>query len=121
VKLETLDGLADEDLRAVIARAETLLRQHDTERKDKARADAQAILAAVGLTLKDLNGKGKKASKTGPVYRKGVTYQHPTNKALLYGGHGKKPAWLNALEAEGGRAVEAPANDNLPQPVKKTA
>ena len=106
VKLDTLDGLSDDDLRAIIARAETLLKQHDTERKEKALADATARLAEVGLTIKDLiNGKGKKAAK-GQVYHGGHHYQHPTNKALTYNGKGKKPGWLNALEAEGKAAVE---------------
>jgi DNA-binding protein H-NS len=106
VKLETLDSLADDDLRGIIARAETLLNQRDLERKEKALADATARLAEVGLTIKDLiNGKGKKSSK-GPVYHGGRSYQHPTNKALVWKGTGKKPGWLVALEGEGKSAVE---------------
>jgi DNA-binding protein H-NS len=104
MKLDTLDVLRDDDLRAVIARAEELLKQHDNERKEKALSEARATLAAVGLTLKDLNGKSKKAK--GPVYHGGHSYQHPTNKALVYQGKGKKPGWLVQLEAEGGKAVE---------------
>ena len=106
MKLETLDALADDELRAVIARAETLLRQRDTERKDRALADATARLAEVGVTIKDLiKGKSKKPAK-GPTYHGGHTYQHPTNKALTWRGAGKKPGWLVALEADGGKAVE---------------
>jgi len=41
MKLETLDVMKDEDLRAVIGRAEELLKQHDRERKDKALEDAR--------------------------------------------------------------------------------
>jgi DNA-binding protein H-NS len=105
MKPDMLDGLEDDELRAVIARAETLLKQHDTERKEKAMEQARATLAAVGLSLKDLNGKSRKAAK-GPVYHGGHTYQHPTNKALTYNGKGKKPGWLTALEAEGKMALE---------------
>lgn len=104
--LDSLEKLADDDLRAVIARADALLRQHDTERKDKALAEARAMLAAVGLSLKDLNRKNPAAKAKGPVYHSGRQYQHPANKNLIYQGHGKKPAWLNALEAEGKVAVE---------------
>ena len=105
MKMETLETLKDEELRAVIDRANELLSERDRQRKDKAMGEARALLASVGLSLKDLNGSGKKASK-GIVYRKGVTYQHPTNKALVYGGHGKKPHWLAALEAEGKAPIE---------------
>lgn len=105
LKADMLDAFADDDLRAIIARAEELLKQHDTERKDKAMAEARATLAAVGLSLKDLNGKGRKASK-GPVYHGGQIYQHPTNKALTWAGKGKKPAWLVTLEKEGKAALE---------------
>jgi hypothetical protein len=120
MKMDMLDGFADGDLRAVIACAEELLRQHDTERKDKALSEAKATLAAVGLSLKDLNGKGKKNGVKGPVYHGGHGYQHPTNKALTWNAKGKKPAWLVTLEKEGGRAVEV-ANDSGPVAVKKTA
>ena len=105
MKLDTLDALGDDDLRAVIARSAVLLKQHDTERKDKAMSEARATLAAVGLTMKDLARKAPAKSK-GPVYHAGRTYQHPTKKVLTWPGKGKKPAWLTALEADGGKAVE---------------
>jgi len=119
--LDTLDALGDDDLHAVSARCEALLKQHDTERKEKALSDARALLAAVGLNLKDVARKLPAAKQKGPVYHSGHTYQHPTNKALTWPGKGKKPAWLTTLEAEGGRAMEVPANDNALLPVKKTA
>jgi DNA-binding protein H-NS len=105
LKADMLDGFEDVDLRAVIARAEELLKQHDTERKEKAMAEARATLAAVGLTFKDLNGRGRKSTR-GPVYHGGQVYQHPANKALTWAGKGKKPAWLLTLEMEGKKAVE---------------
>ena len=106
MNLDLLEKLADDDLRAVISRADALLRQHDTERKDKALSEARATLAAVGLSLKDLAGKGRKPAK-GPAYHSGHQYQHPANKALRWNGKGKKPGWLTELEAEGKAAIEA--------------
>ena len=35
MKLDTLDGLGDDDLRAISARCEVLLQQHDSERKKR--------------------------------------------------------------------------------------
>ena len=104
-----LEKLEDDDLQAIISRAQELLKQHDTERKDKALSNARATLAAVGLTLKDLARKPAGAKPKGPVYHAGHTYQHPTNKALTWPGKGKKPAWLTTLESEGGNAIEKSA------------
>lgn len=119
MKLDTLDALGDDDLRGVIARSTALLKQHDTERKEKALSEARASLAAVGLTLKDLSRKAP-AKVKGPVYHSGRNYQHPANKALVWSGKGKKPAWLTGLETAGEVAIEV-ANDSAPLPVKKTA
>jgi DNA-binding protein H-NS len=102
-----LEKLEDVDLRAIISRAEELLKQHDTERKEKALSEARATLAAVGLSLKDLTRKAPVTKSKGQVYRAGHIYQHPANKALTWPGKGKKPSWLTALEAEGKAAVEA--------------
>jgi DNA-binding protein H-NS len=100
-----LDGLEDADLLAVAARCEELLKEHDRQRKDKALEQARAILTGVGLSLKDVAGKPHKNGK-GPVYHAGRQYQHPTNKALVWPGKGKKPNWLVGLEAEGKSAME---------------
>src|SRR5450432_1896634 len=99
-----LEKLGDDDLRAVISRAETLLKQHDTDRKEKALAEARTLLASVGLSLKDVARKSPKAKAT--VYHSGRQYQHPANKALVWNGKGKKPGWLTGLEAEGKTAIE---------------
>jgi DNA-binding protein H-NS len=109
MKLEKLETLKDDDLRAVIGRAEELLRLHDRERKDKALEDARAILASAGLSLRDVASKATGA-KHGKVaaYRGGHHYQHPTNKELVWTAKGQKPNWLRELEAEGKRPVEVP-------------
>jgi DNA-binding protein H-NS len=102
----TLNGLQDDELHTLIEQSQALLKQRDDDRKAKALDQARALLASVGLSLKDLNGKGRGKAPKAPVYHIGHTYQHPTNKALTWPGKGKKPAWLTALEAEGGKAVE---------------
>ena len=101
-----LDALQDEELRTVIEQSEGLLKKRDEDRKAKAIEQARATLAAAGLTLKDLTGKGKSKMAKGPVYHGGRTYQHPTNKALTWNAKGKKPTWLVELEGQGKAAVE---------------
>lgn len=105
INIATLDALPDDELRVVIEQSQGLLRKRDEERKAKAVVDARAILAAAGLTLKDINGKcRKKANET--IYRAGNSYQHPTNKELVWNAKGQKPNWLRELEAQGGKVTE---------------
>jgi H-NS histone family len=113
ISIATLNGLQDDELQTVIEQCQGILKQRDEDRKIKALNDARTLLASVGLSLKDLNGKSKPKVK-GAVYHAGHTYQHPTNKALLWNARGQKPHWLRELEAEGGKAAEIePANDNV--------
>jgi DNA-binding protein H-NS len=128
IKLDSLDGLSDEELRAAITHANELLKAHDEERKAKALADARAlkakaltdaraVLASVGLSLKDMSAKKARSGKA-PVYHIGRQYQHPTNKTLTWNGKGKKPAWLRELEGEGEKPVEA-VDGNASAPGRK--
>jgi DNA-binding protein H-NS len=108
MKPDMLDALGDDELRAIGARCDVLLKQHDTERKEKAIAKAAVDLAAVGISLKDLAKAKfqKKGNVKGPTYHAGHQYQHPTNKALTWNAKGQKPNWLRELENGGGKAVE---------------
>jgi hypothetical protein len=119
MKIDTLDGLNDTELQAVIARSQELLKGRDDARKAKAMNDARTLLASVGLSLKSLNGKGSVRSAKSAQYKGGHRYQHPGDKSLVWNARGQKPGWLRELEAQGGKAVEA-ANDNTPISLKKT-
>lgn len=114
-----LDGFNDDDVREIKALCDKILKLRDDARKAKALEEARAMLASVGLTLKDLAG-GKGRPSKGPAYKGGHVYQHPSNKTLAWAAKGKKPGWLVSLEAAGGVAVEIPANDNVPA-LKKMA
>ena len=130
MKLETLDGLADAELRSIQERCAELLALRDRERKANALEQARATLAAVGLSIKDLAGKGRAKPPKAPAYAGGRTYQHPADKTLVWTAKGQKPGWLRELEKEGGKAVEIePENGNVlartavdtaPAPVRKT-
>ncbi|MGH7970483.1 MAG: H-NS histone family protein, partial [Limisphaerales bacterium] len=93
--LDTLETLYDEQLQAVITRAGELLKQRDRERKEKALAEARAILVSAGLSLKDIAAKGRNAMPVKPlVYRSGHSYQHPTKPELVWNARGQKPGWM---------------------------
>jgi DNA-binding protein H-NS len=106
ISIAMLNELRDDELETFIEQARTLLKQRDEDRKAKAISAARATLAAVGLTLKDLNGKARSKNGKGAVYHSGRTYQHPANRALTWNGKGKKPGWLTALEGEGKAPLE---------------
>jgi hypothetical protein len=120
MKTEMLDTLNDDELRGVITHAQELLKTHDRERKDHALEQARALLSSVGLTLKDVAGKGAKRSAS---YRGGHHYQHPSKPDLVWNAKGQKPNWLRELERDGGKAVERPEplNYNAAMPVRKPA
>jgi hypothetical protein len=102
----TLEGLQDAELRSTKSLIDEILQKRDEDRKAKAIIAAKATLAAAGLTFKDLNGNGHKKVAKGPVYHSGHTYQHPTDKTLVWAAKGKKPGWLWDLETAGATAIE---------------
>ena len=110
IKVDMLEGYNDDEVRGIIDLAGKLLKSRDDDRKAKAMEQARATLAAVGLTLKDL-GKAKPKVAKGPLYRGGHTYQHPTNKTLVWNAKGQKPNWLRELENAGEKPLELPASD----------
>jgi len=121
MKLDTLDGLNDTELQAVIARCQELLKSRDDARKAKAMSDARALLASVGLSLKDLGGKPGKAVGFKP-YKGGRLYRHPADASKVWNAKGQKPGWLRELETEGRRPIEIPqeaANGSVPAPTKR--
>jgi DNA-binding protein H-NS len=116
--LDSLEKLADDELRDIAARCETLLKQRDAERKEHAIAEARATLAAAGLTLRDILRKSPVKARTPS---RTVNHQHPTDKSLTWNGGGKKPAWLVELEKSGGSAIAATGQDNARVPASKSA
>jgi DNA-binding protein H-NS len=125
MKLDTLDALEDADLRAIINRSEELLKLRDEDRKSKALSDARTLLAAAGLSLKDVASRGKGARHAkGAPYHAGTLYQHPSNKALVWNAKGQKPGWLRELEGQGVKPVavaESAVSEAAPVTSKKTA
>jgi DNA-binding protein H-NS len=107
-KTDILDALSDSELEQAENYIVALKKKRDAERKAQAMAEARAILAAAGISMKDLAARSKSKAKPAP-YRNGHHYQHPKDKSLVWNGAGKKPNWLRALENDGEEAVEVPA------------
>jgi len=67
--LVSLQECDDNGLHSVEGRCEEILKQRDAERKEKAPADARALLASVGLSLKDIARKAPAAKPKGAIYQ----------------------------------------------------
>ena len=106
ITADMLGALKDDELHWVINHSQELLKKRDADRKAKALADARAILQSAGLSLKDINGKGKTKPNGGHLYKSGHLYQHPTDKTLVWKANGQKPNWLRDLETHEGHAIE---------------
>jgi DNA-binding protein H-NS len=107
MKLDSLEGLKDDELQQVVARANELLDARKQQKRHEAIEQARAALAAAGLTVDDLRRSSKKSGKkAGPTYSTGGRYQHPDNPSQVWAGKGKKPHWLRDLEKKGGKPVE---------------
>jgi hypothetical protein len=117
--LETLKEQTDDQLQDLIVRAQDLLKERDRERKDNALTEARALLASVGLSLKDVAAKAVKRTAA-VTYKGGQSYRHPSKPELVWNAKGQKPGWLRELEKQGGRALEVPepANGNAVPPKK---
>lgn len=107
--------------------AEDLLRQAEAARKAEigaAIADIKSKMAAYGITLNDLGGKGKarggrkpKLAKPAKVAKRGKAKVAKPRKPVAakyrnaatgetWSGRGKAPKWLAALEAAGRKREE---------------
>lgn len=94
-----LEKLKDEELHDVIARAQALLEERKKAARQKAIEDAQAALAAVGLTFRDVNTT--RSAKKSPLPQ-GQKYVNPDDPSQVWvSGRGRRPKWLAALDAQG--------------------
>ena len=106
--LETLETLTNDQLKAVIARSDELLKERDRKRKEETIRDVLAKLAAAGLTPADVLAKkvAKAARARGFKPKSGHMYRHPAKPELQCLGTGKKPKWWHELQKEGKEPVD---------------
>ena len=86
------------------AEGEALLAQAEQVRKQEMATVIQGIKATMkeyGLTVADLGGMGSAAKKPGKSKSNAPAKYRGPNGELWAGGLGRKPAWVNAVLAEG--------------------
>lgn len=97
-----LEEMSAEELRAHIAKAQSLLDGKIQDERNKVIRNAEAELAKLGLTLADAirrpqgkapQGRGKRQLK--PKFR------HPENPDITWSGVGRRPKWIIEADENG--------------------
>lgn len=111
--LKILDSQKDDELRALMARADEILKKRKLDGDVEAIKMSISLIEERGLPTKEL--KAQLAKLTGAPKVKAATtfkpkadhvYQHPDNPALKANGTGVKPKWWNDLIAAGKQPVD---------------
>ena len=101
--LPAIENLDDDALRALIEGARKLLEKRDRERKQKALADAKALLEAAGLSVSDLQPK-KSGGKKKPARPTGQVFTNPADASQTYTtGRGRPPKWFSDMQKAGAK------------------
>lgn len=95
-----LEGLSRAELDQLKADIDKQLVKRAVEEKKMALAKAEAAAAEFGFSLAELTGgEGKKRGRAGASGA--VKFRNPADPTQTWSGRGRRPAWINALDAEG--------------------
>jgi DNA-binding protein H-NS len=99
-----LSALGIDELEAVIADAQRLIKAKKKSHLKNARSQLEKVAADYGFTLEELvSGKANEDSAAPVKVRKPVEvrYRNPNNEQETWTGRGKQPRWLVAAIASG--------------------
>lgn len=99
-----LSALGIDELEAVIADAQRLIKAKKKSHLKNARSQLEKVAADYGFTLEELvSGKANEESVVSAKVRKPVEvrYRNPNNAQETWTGRGKQPRWLVALITAG--------------------
>lgn len=101
------DNLSDDELEAFAAQAHEKLKTRREAKKLEAAREAKRLLDSVGLTFRDaerLAGSDKRKAPSAKKSEtpKGARFVNPADSSQSWtSGRGRKPKWLQELEARG--------------------
>ena len=93
-----LNNLSLQELKALQGDVDVAIHNFEKRKKAEALAEVERVANENGFSLKELLGGGKSVLKKSKVAPK---YANPSNPEQTWSGRGRKPAWVNALEAAG--------------------
>ncbi len=93
-----LNNLSLQELKALQGDVDVAIHNFEKRKKAEALAEVERVAKENGFSLKELLGEGKTVPKKSKVAPK---YANPSNPEQTWSGRGRKPGWVNALEAAG--------------------
>lgn len=94
-----LDQMSRADLEALRSDIEVELTRKAKEERQLALAEAEKAAAQYGFSLSELTGGAPAKARTKTTGA--VKYRNPEDPTKTWSGRGRRPAWINALDAAG--------------------
>lgn len=91
-------NLSEHELRAVIERAETALKNKQANKRKETIAKIKELAASIDVQVEIIED-GKKTTRVAPIVP--IKYRHPTDLEKTWTGRGMTPKWLRDLIAKG--------------------
>ena len=100
------------ELTELLSNVQKALKDSEAQAKEKAKADALALIAASGFTMADLFGQAEQGGSAGKrAYKRreggegkapvAPKYRHPENDTIAWSGRGRQPDWIKSHVASG--------------------
>ncbi|NOQ13122.1 MAG: H-NS histone family protein [Methyloprofundus sp.] len=93
-----LNNLSTTELQAIIANAESALKEKQTNQRKQVYAQIKELAASVGATVEIYESDKKQARKVAKVPPK---YRNPDNAEMTWTGRGVTPVWMRTLIESG--------------------
>jgi DNA-binding protein H-NS len=93
-KMSEYSDLSENELQAVITKAEQALKEKQSENRKKVIAQIKELAASIDLTIKIIEAENKSVKKGKKVPAK---YCNPDNVSQTWTGRGVSPKWMQAL------------------------
>jgi DNA-binding protein H-NS len=98
VKMSDYQNLSENELKAVIERAEIALKNKQVNKRKEVIAKIKELAASIDATV-EIHEEGKKAQRAASKIP--VKYRHPKDADKTWTGRGMTPKWMQALLDKG--------------------
>jgi DNA-binding protein H-NS len=103
-RMNGLDKMSYAELAELRDRVNAAMTEAKMAEKDRLRAEMEAMATKAGLSLTDVVGTPRAASKAKAA--KAFKYRNPENPSEVWSGRGRRPMWLIAALKKKGQKLE---------------
>lgn len=93
-----LQNLSESQLRTMIQKAETVLKDKESNKKKEVIAKIKDLAASIGVGVEIIEGGKKSSRRSGKV---AIKYRHPKDSSKAWTGRGMMPTWMRELIDQG--------------------